>query len=193
MLNAYSTLLVVIFLLVLIVLIISALTVRKKKKVNAQNYDKNRKDKAWLAGMKAYSKAYYIQNNKRIKSNARIAYKINRKNKLAAASALSKLRTGYVQEKFKKWYNRNKSSKQLKARRYSKLIYSQNPLLKKENAREHSAVNYSQNPEPIKQRARRYSAATYSQDSEVIKQRARRYSAVKIQSRLNKGQENIRL
>ena len=116
MLNAYSTLLLVIFLLVLIVLIVSALTVRKKKKVNAQNYDKNRKDKAWLAGMKAYSKAYYIRNNKRIKSNARIAYKINRKNKLAAASALSKLRPGYVQEKFKKWYNRNKSSKQLKAR-----------------------------------------------------------------------------
>ena len=130
MLNAYSTLLLEIFLLVLIVLIVSALTVRKKKKVNAQNYDKNRKDKAWLAGMKAYSKAY-IRNNKRIKSNARIAYKINRKNKLAAASALSKLRPGYVQEKFKKWYNRNKSSKQLKARRYSKLMYSQNPLLKK--------------------------------------------------------------
>ena len=127
--------------------------------------------------MKAYSKAYYIRNNKRIKSNARIAYKINRKNKLAAASALSKLRPGYVQEKFKKWYNRNKSSKELKARRYSKLMYSQNPLLKKEKAREHSAVNYSQNPEPIKQRARRYSAATYSQDPEPIKQRARRYSA----------------
>ena len=68
MLNAYSTLLLVIFLLVLIVLIVSALTVRKKKKVNAQIYDKNRKDKAWLAGMKAYSKAYYIQNNKRIKA-----------------------------------------------------------------------------------------------------------------------------
>ena len=45
MLNSYSTLLLVIFLLVLIVLIVSALTVRKKKKVNAQNYDKNRKDK----------------------------------------------------------------------------------------------------------------------------------------------------
>ena len=178
MLNAYSTLLLVIFLLVLIVLIVSALTVRKKKKVNAQNYDKNRKDRTWLAGMKAYSKAYYIRNNKRIKSNARIAYKINRKNKLAAASSLSKLRPGYVQEKFKKWYNRNKSSKQLKARRYSKLMYSQNPLLKKEKAREHSAVNYSQNPEPIKQRARRYSAATYSQNPEPIKQRAREHSAV---------------
>ena len=102
-----------IFLLVLMVLIVSALTVRKMKKVNAQNYDKNREDKAWMSGVKAYSKAYYIPNNKRLKSNTRIAYKINRKNKLAAANALSKLRPGYVQEKFKKWYNRNESSKQL--------------------------------------------------------------------------------
>ena len=70
--------------------------------LNAQNYDKNRKDKAWMAGMKAYFKAYYIWNNKWIKSKARIAYKINRKNKLAAASALSILRPGYVPEKFKK-------------------------------------------------------------------------------------------
>ena len=76
MVNVYSTVLIVIFLLALIVVIINALTVRKKKKINAQNYDKNRKDKVWMAGMKAYSKAYYIQNNKRIKSKARIAYKI---------------------------------------------------------------------------------------------------------------------
>ena len=36
-------------------------------------------------------KAYYIRNNKRMKTQARIAYKINRKNKLAAANALSKI------------------------------------------------------------------------------------------------------
>ena len=35
-----------------------------------------------MAGMKAYSKAYYIQNNKRIKSLARIAYKIGKINLL---------------------------------------------------------------------------------------------------------------
>ena len=131
MVNVYSTLLLLLFLLTLIVVIVTALTVRKKKKVNAQNYDKNRKDKDWMAGMKAYSKAYYIRNNKRIKSKARIAYKINRKNKLAAASALSKLRPGYVREKFKNWYNNNKGSKQHKARQYSKLKYSQNLCQKK--------------------------------------------------------------
>ena len=66
MVNVYITLLLVIFLLVLIVVIVTALTVHKKKKVNAQNYDKHKKDKAWIAGMKAYCKAYYIRNNKRL-------------------------------------------------------------------------------------------------------------------------------
>ena len=74
MVNVYITLLLVIFLLAFIVVIVTALTVRKKKKVNAQNYDKNKKDKMWIAGMKAYSEAY-IQNNKQIKSQARIAYR----------------------------------------------------------------------------------------------------------------------
>ena len=90
MLNAYCTLLLVIFLLVLIVLIVSALTVRKKKN-NSIDYEKMKQDGAWMAGKRAYSKAYYIQHNKRMKTQARIAYKINRKNKLAVASALSKL------------------------------------------------------------------------------------------------------
>ena len=53
MVNVYITLLLVIFLLALIVVIVTALTVRKKKKVNAQNYDKHKKDKEWIAGMKA--------------------------------------------------------------------------------------------------------------------------------------------
>ena len=76
MVNVYSTLLLLLFLLTLIVVIVTALTVRKRKKVNAENYDKNRKDKDWMAAMKAYSKAYYIRNNKWIKSKARIAYKL---------------------------------------------------------------------------------------------------------------------
>ena len=59
MVNVYSTLLLLIFLLANIVAIVIALTVCKKK-INAQNYDKNRKDKMRMAGMKACSKAYYI-------------------------------------------------------------------------------------------------------------------------------------
>ena len=80
-----------IFLLVLIVLIVSALTVCKKKKSNSIDYEKKKQDGAWMAGKRAYSKAYYIQHNKRMKTQARIADKINRKNKLATANALSKL------------------------------------------------------------------------------------------------------
>ena len=91
MLNVYSTILLALFLLALIMVIVTALTVRKKKKVISQNYDKHKKDKEWIARMKAYCKAYYIRNNRRMNTQARIAYKINKKNKLAAASAFPNL------------------------------------------------------------------------------------------------------
>ena len=78
--------------------------------------NKHKKDKAWRAGMKAYCKAYYIRNNKRMKTQARIAYKINRKNKLAAANALSKivhaLNPELLRAKCRTWYNKNKATKQ---------------------------------------------------------------------------------
>ena len=87
--------------------------------------------------MKAYCKAYYIRNNKRMKTQARIAYKINRKNKIAAANALSKivhaLNLESLKAKCRTWYNKNKASKQ--SRRYSKLKYSLNPEAKKEESR----------------------------------------------------------
>ena len=105
MLNAYSTLLLVIVLLVLIVLIVSALTVCKKKKSNSIQYEKRKQDGAWMAGKRA---AYYIQHNKRMKTQARIAYKINRKNKLATANALSKLvhalNPESIKAKCRTWY-----------------------------------------------------------------------------------------
>ena len=83
-----------------------------------------------------------------------IAYKINRKNKLATANALSKLvhaiNPELIKAKCKTWYNKNKASKQIKSIMYSKLKYLQNP----QKARERSVVTYSQNAEHIKQRAR---------------------------------------
>ena len=63
MVNVYSTVLLVIF-----VLIVSALTVCKKKKNNSISYEKRKQDGAWIAGKRAYSKAYYIQHNKRMKT-----------------------------------------------------------------------------------------------------------------------------
>ena len=57
--------------------------------------------------------------------------KINRKNKLATANALSKLvhalNPELIKAKCKTWYNKNKASKQIKSKRYYKLNYLQNP------------------------------------------------------------------
>ena len=141
--------------------------------------------------MKAYCKAHYIRNNKGMKTQARIAYKINRKNKLAAANALSKIVHALLKAKCRTWYNKNKASKQIKSKPYYKLKYLQ--ILKEQEsvqqliivrmlnisrAREHSAVIYSQNPEPIKRRAREHLAVSYSLNLELIRQRAREHSAV---------------
>ena len=134
---------------------------------------KRKQEGAWMAGKRAYSKAYYIQHDKRMKTQARIAYKINRKNKLAMANALSKLlhalNPELIKAKCKTWYNKNKASKQIKSRRYSKLKYLQNP----QKARERSVVTYSQNAEHIKQGNIRLCLIT------------------RILSLLNKGQRNI--
>ena len=86
-------------------------------------------------------------SNIKKKTQARIAYKINRKNKLATANALSKLvhalNPESIKAKCRAWYNKNKASKQVKSRRYSKLKYSLNPEAKKKRAREYSALTYS--------------------------------------------------
>ena len=91
--NAYSTLLLVIFLLLVIVLIVSALTVLKKKNIQRIMIKIEKIKHGWQEWM--HILRLIIWKNKRLKSKARIAYKINRKNKLAAASLLSKLRPGY--------------------------------------------------------------------------------------------------
>ena len=64
-----------------------------------------------------------------MKTQARIAYKIFRKNKLAAANSLSKmvhaLNPELIKAKCKTWYNKNKASKQIKSKQYYKLKYLQ--------------------------------------------------------------------
>ena len=189
MVNVYITLLLVIFPLALIVVIVTALTVSKRKKVNAQNYHKHKKDKAWIAGMKAYCKAYYIRYNKIMKIQARIAYKINRKNKLAALSKMvHALNPESIKAKCRTCYNNNKSPKQIKSKRYYKLKYLQNP----QRARERSVITYSQNAEHIKQRAREHSAVIYSQNPEPFKQRAREHSAVRYSQNPEPQQKRAR-
>ena len=46
-----------------------------RKKNNSIDYEKRKQDGVWMTGKRAYSKAYYIQHNKRMKTQARIAYK----------------------------------------------------------------------------------------------------------------------
>ena len=79
-----------------------------------------------------------------MKTQARIAYTINMKNKLAAANALSKivhaLNPELLKAKCRTWYNKNKASKQIKSRHYSKLKYSLKPEAKMKRAREYSAL-----------------------------------------------------
>ena len=108
------------------------------KKNNSIDYEQRKQDGAWMTGKRAYSKAYYIQHHKRMKTQARIAYKINRKNKLA--TALSKLvhalNPKLIKAKCRTLYNKNKASKQIKSRQYSKLKYVHNPETKKKRARE---------------------------------------------------------
>ena len=74
------------------------------------------------------ARAYYITQ---VKSKGRIAYKISNKYKIASAKAYSKqfhaLNPGYIKQKCKNWYNKNKDSKILKSARYSKANYRINP------------------------------------------------------------------
>uniref|UniRef100_A0A1X7VC93 Uncharacterized protein n=1 Tax=Amphimedon queenslandica TaxID=400682 RepID=A0A1X7VC93_AMPQE len=100
------------------------------------------------------ARAYYIRQCNRVKSKARIANKISNKYKIASAKAYSKqfhaLNPGYILQKCKNWYNKNKDSKILKSTCYSKTNYFINPDHKKEASRKH----YQKNPQPKKEASR---------------------------------------
>ena len=70
------------------------------------------------------ARGYYTRQCNRVKSKARIAYKISNKYKIASAKAYSKLfhalNPGYTLQKWKNWYNKNKDSKILKSACYSR-------------------------------------------------------------------------
>ena len=95
----------------------------------------------FISKNRSYARAYYIRQCNRVKSKARIAYKISKKYKIALAKAYSKhfhaLNPGYILQKCKNWYNRNKNAKIVKSTYYSKKIYGDNPDYKKEASREH--------------------------------------------------------
>ena len=102
-------------------------------------------------------KAYYIRQCNRVKSKARIAYKICRKYKIASAKIYSKqyhaLNPGYILQKCKNRYNSNKGAKIINSTCYSEKSYGDNPDYKKEASRKH----YQKNPQPKKDASRDHS------------------------------------
>ena len=111
----------------------SNLTGAKSKKKCSKIYEKRKQMEGFMDKNRSNAKAYYIRQYKRVKSKARIAYTISRK--LASAKAYSKqfhaLNPGYIIQKCKNWYLKNKDTKIIQSLEYSRKAYSKNPLNKK--------------------------------------------------------------
>uniref|UniRef100_A0A1X7U5C3 Uncharacterized protein n=1 Tax=Amphimedon queenslandica TaxID=400682 RepID=A0A1X7U5C3_AMPQE len=85
----------------------------------------------FIAKNRSNARAYYIRQCNRVKSRARIAYNISRKYKLAYSNQFHALNSGYILQKCKNWYNKNKIIKFTISLQYSQKLYSQNPFNKK--------------------------------------------------------------
>ena len=66
----------------------SNLTGNKTKKRNAKNYDDKKQMEDFIDKNRSKARAYYIRQCNRVKSKARIAYKISNKYKIASAKAI---------------------------------------------------------------------------------------------------------
>ena len=119
----------------------SNLTGNKTKKRNAKKYDDRKQMEDFIDNNRSNARAYYIRQCNRVKNKARIAYKISKKYKIASAKAYSKmfhaLNPGYILQKCKNWYNKNKDSKVKKSIDYSKKCYINNPAPKRSMALEY--------------------------------------------------------
>ena len=91
------------------------------KKRNAKNYYNRKQMEDFIDKNRSNARAYYIRQCNRVKSKARIAYKISKKYKLAYSRQIHALNPGYILQKCKNWYNKN-NSKILKLTCYSKKI-----------------------------------------------------------------------
>ena len=146
----------------------SNLTGKKTKTRNAKKYDDRKQMEDFIDKNRSNARAYYIRQCNRVKSKARIAYKISKKYKIASAKAYSKqfhaLNPVYILQKCKNCYNKNKDSKILKSTCYSKENYRNNPGHKTEASRDlyqknpnpqkrKSKERYQQNPGPQKQKS----------------------------------------
>ena len=109
------------------------LTGAKSKQRNGENYLNRKQMEDFVDKNRSNARAYYIRQCSRVKSKARIAYKIE-VSCIEPRIYIAKL------------YNRNKDSKAKKSIDYSKKCYNKNPAPKRSKALEYSQKLYSQNP-----------------------------------------------
>ena len=101
----------------------SNLTGKKTKERNEKNYDNRKQIEDFIHKNRSNARAYYIRQCNRVKSKARIAYKISKKYKLAYSRKFHALNPSYVLQKCKNWYNINKETKTRKSIDYLKKHY----------------------------------------------------------------------
>ena len=128
----------------------SNLTGAKSKERKKIKYEKRKQMEGFISKNRSNARVYYIRQCNRVKSKARIAYKISKKYKLGYSHKFHALNPGYILQKCKNWYHKNKDSKILKSTCYSKTNYRINPDHIKEASRKH----YQNNPQPKKDASR---------------------------------------
>ena len=162
------------------------LTGNKTKKRNAKNYENRKQMDDFIEKNRSNARAYYIRQCNRVKSKARIAYKISKKYKIASAKAYSKqfhaLNPGYILQKCKNWYNKNKDSKILKSACYSKANYRINPDHKKEASRD----RYQNNPQPKKEASRDHYQKNPNPQRRKLKERYQQNPGLQKQNSLKR-------
>uniref|UniRef100_A0A1X7UZ55 Uncharacterized protein n=1 Tax=Amphimedon queenslandica TaxID=400682 RepID=A0A1X7UZ55_AMPQE len=140
----------------------------------------------FLSKNRSNARAYYIRQCNRVKSKARIAYKISKKYKIASAKAYSKqfhaLNPSYILQKCKNWYSKNKDSKILRSTCYSKTNYRSNRDHKKEASRE----QYHKNPQPKKEASR----DEYHKNSQPKKEASRNHYQNNLNPQKSKSKEH---
>ena len=87
------------------------LTGAKSKERNAKNYLNRKQMEDFVDKNRSNASTYYMRQCSRVKSKARIAYKISKKYKPAYSKRFHALNPGYILQKCNNWYNSNKESK----------------------------------------------------------------------------------
>ena len=144
----------------------SNLTGAKSKERRKIKYETRKQMQGFISKNRSNARVYYIRQCNRVKSKATIPYKISKKYKLAYSKYFHTLNPGYILQKCKNWYNKNKDSKILKSTCYSRKNYTFNPSLKKEASRK----QYQRNPHPQNSKSKeRYQQNSVPQKENSLK------------------------